>query len=217
MTVLNVERRVSNVRSRTLAARRDHREPRDKVSVSTDQQRQRFREVVLPHLNDALSLARWLTGSVTDAEDVVQDACVRAFNAIGTLKDGNPRAWLLTIVRNTAFTWLAKNRPKMLIVTDDERVFEQAGQGMIDHTDVATPETAVIAKAEADMLQRAIAALPLRYREVLVLREIEGLSYRDISEIVSIPAGTVMSRLARARSLLIQQIGLTHTGKAGAA
>jgi RNA polymerase sigma-70 factor, ECF subfamily len=96
-------------------------------------------------------------------------------------------------------------------------VFEQAGIDMTDRADVTSPETDLIAKADAEMLQRAIAALPLTYREVLVLREIEGLSYREISGIVSIPVGTVMSRLARARSQLIQKISATGIGKAGAA
>ncbi len=178
-------------------------------------ERQRFNEVVLPYLDDALSLARWLMGNVADAEDVVQDACLRAYAAIGSMRSGNPRAWLLTIVRNTAFTWLAKNRPKNLVVTDDERLFEQAGLEMIDQT--ATPEAVVIAKADHDLLERAIEALPLAFREVLVLREIEELSYREISQIMAIPVGTVMSRLARARSLLIQRIGMAGAGKAGAA
>ena len=179
--------------------------------------RQRFSEVVLPYLDDALSLARWLTGNIADAEDVVQDACIRAFAAIGTVKSSNPRAWILTIVRNTALTWLAKNRPKTIVVTDDERLFEQAGLEMIDRTEAPTPEAVLIAKADADLLQRAIAALPLSYREVLVLREIEELSYREISDIMSIPIGTVMSRLARARGLLVQRIGMAGTGKAGVA
>ena len=185
--------------------------------MTGDQQRQRFREVVLPHLDDALSLARWLTGNATDAEDVVQDACIRAFGAIANLRDGNPRAWLLSIVRNTAFTWLAKNRPKTLVVTDDVRVFEEAHLQMIDRQAPATPETLLIQKADGEILTRAIAALPLDYREVLVLREIEGLSYREIAEITGVPAGTVMSRLARARIQLIQRIGMNQSGKAGAA
>jgi RNA polymerase sigma-70 factor (ECF subfamily) len=179
--------------------------------------RQRFGEVVLPYLDDALSLARWLTGNIADAEDVVQEACIRAFAAIGSAKIGSPRAWILTIVRNTAFTWLAKNRPKSVVVTDDERLFEQAGLEMIDSSEAPTPEAVLIAKADADLLQRAIAALPLSFREVLVLREIEELSYREISDIMSIPIGTVMSRLARARSLLIQRIGMVGSGKAGVA
>jgi RNA polymerase sigma factor (sigma-70 family) len=177
--------------------------------------RQRFNEVVLPHLDDALSLARWLMGNVADAEDVVQDACLRAYRAIGEARGGNPRAWLLAIVRNTAFTWLAKNRPKAVLVTDDERLFEQAGLEMIDQS--ATPETVMIAEADQALLQRAIEALPLAFREVLVLREIEELSYREIAEALSIPVGTVMSRLARARSLLIQKIGMASAGKAGVA
>jgi RNA polymerase sigma factor (sigma-70 family) len=179
-------------------------------------ERQRFNEVVLPHLDDALSLARWLSGNITDAEDIVQEACVRAYRAIGTLGHGSPRAWLLAIVRNTAFTWLAKNRPKAVLVTDDEQLFERAGLEMID-PGTASPEALVIAKAEGDQLRGAIAGLPLAFREALVLREIEELSYREISDILSIPIGTVMSRLARARSLLIQKIGMVHTGKAGAA
>jgi RNA polymerase sigma-70 factor, ECF subfamily len=176
-----------------------------------------FQEVVLPYLDDALSLARWLTGNIADAEDVVQDASIRALAAIGAVNVTNSRAWILTIVRNTAFTWLAKNRPKSVIVTDDERLFEQAGLEMIDRSEASTPEALLIAKADADLLQRAIAALPLSFREVLVLREIEELSYREISDIMSIPIGTVMSRLARARSLLIQRIGMAGSGKAGTA
>jgi len=178
--------------------------------------RQRFGEVVLPHLDDALSLARWLTGSVADAEDVVQEACVRAYGAIATARS-NPRAWLLAIVRNTAFTWLAKNRPKSVVVTDDDAVFEKASLEMIDRSHEMTPEALLIAKADGEQLQRAIAALPLTYREPLVLREIEGLSYQEIATVMSIPMGTVMSRLARARGLLIQRIGMVGKGKAGAA
>jgi RNA polymerase sigma-70 factor (ECF subfamily) len=180
-------------------------------------EQQRFREVVLPHLDDALSLARWLTGNLADAEDVVQEACLRAYAAIRTVRQDNPRAWLLAILRNTAFTWLAKNRPKAVLVTDDERIFEQAGIDMNDRPDIASPEAAIIARADAAELQRAIAALPIAFREVLVLREIEGLSYREIAEIAAIPVGTVMSRLARARNLLIQRIGAAGAGKAGAA
>ena len=177
--------------------------------------RQRFSEIVLPHVDDALSLARWLTGSATDAEDVVQDACVRAFGAIQTIRSTDARAWLLAIVRNTAFTWIAKNRPKAVVTTDDEGVFEQAGLEMIEPQ--ASPEAILIEKADAEHLHHAIAALPLSYREVLVLREIEGLNYQEISRALSIPIGTVMSRLARARNLLIQRIGMVSKGKAGAA
>jgi RNA polymerase sigma-70 factor (ECF subfamily) len=178
--------------------------------VAGEQTGERFREVVLPHLDDALSLARWLTGNRHDAEDVVQDACIRALSALGTQTVGNSRAWLLAIVRNTTFTWLGKNRPKALVVTDDDRVFEEARSRMNVETE-PTPEAALIAKADAALLQRAIADLPTSYRETLVLREITGPSYREIAEVTASPIGTVMSRLARARDLLVQRIGEAQT------
>jgi RNA polymerase sigma-70 factor (ECF subfamily) len=176
---------------------------------------QRFSEAVLPHVDDALSLARWLTGNLTDAEDVVQEACIRAFRAISSARNTDSRAWLLAIVRNTAFTWIAKNRPKAVVTTDDEATFERAGLEMVEPQ--TSPEAMLIEKTESEHLHAAIAALPLSYREALVLREIEELSYQEISKALSIPIGTVMSRLARARSLLIQRIGMTNRGKAGVA
>src|SRR5690349_376029 len=166
--------------------------------------KQRFAEVVLPYVDDALALARWLTGNRADAEDVLQEACIRAFRAISSARNDNPRAWLLAIVRNTAFTWIAKNRPKSVVTTDDEGTFERAGLEMVEPQ--TSPEALLIEKTESEHLHAAIAALPLSYREVLVLREIEGLSYQEIGNALSIPIGTVMSRLARARSLLIQRI-----------
>jgi RNA polymerase sigma-70 factor, ECF subfamily len=174
--------------------------------LNETEQRRKFDSLVLPHLAAALSLARWLTGNVTDAEDVVQDASIRAFRAVETLRGDQPRAWLLSIVRNTAFTWLAKNRPKTLLVTDDEKVFEQAEAHMFTTPRDLSVETALIARADAETLQREIAALPLSYREVLILREIEEMNYREISQLLSIPVGTVMSRLSRARALLIDKI-----------
>ena len=175
--------------------------------MTDERQRQRFLEVVAPHLDDALTLARWLTGNVSDAEDVVQEASIRALAGIGSLRDGHPRAWLLAIVRNTAYTWLAKNRSKKLIVTDDERVFEQAGQA---DGGVPSPEAAVIARADAQRLREAIEALPLPYREIIVLREIEDLSYQDIARITQLPIGTVMSRLSRARGRLMEALASDH-------
>jgi RNA polymerase sigma factor (sigma-70 family) len=169
---------------------------------------ERFREVVSPYLDDALSLARWLTGNRDDAEDVVQDACLRAFNALRSEAIENPRAWLLAIVRNTTFTWLAKNRPKTLIVTDDDRVFEEARSQM--NEDAHTPEADLIAKADAALLRDAIAALPTVFRETLVLREINGLSYREIAKVTGSPIGTVMSRLARAREHVMRRVGETQ-------
>ena len=185
--------------------------------MADERQRQQFAEVVLPHLDAALSLARWLTGSLADGEDVVQEACIRALAGIGTLRDGSPRAWVLTIVRNTAFSWLRKNRPKALVVTDDDSVFEAADLASMDRGATQNPEALLIAKADADLLNSAIAALPLNFKEILVLREIDGLSYREIAEVVSLPIGTVMSRLSRARKLLIVTIGRSRNEAQGAA
>jgi RNA polymerase sigma factor (sigma-70 family) len=165
----------------------------------------RFNELVLPHLGDAYSLARWITGSRADAEDVVQDACLRAFRAIGGFTGGSARPWVLTIVRNTAYTWLRKNRPSAVLVVDDlERVeVAQANHGTLDRE---TPETALIAKADAACLEAAIAALPTSYRETLILRDVQGLTYREIAEVTGAPIGTVMSRLARGRDQVIKTI-----------
>jgi RNA polymerase sigma factor (sigma-70 family) len=164
----------------------------------------RFADVVLPHLDDAFSLARWLTGSRFDAEDVVQDACLRAYKGLDGFAGGNTKAWLLAIVRNTALTWLAKNRSQAVVPTDDLEAAEKAmlAEGGISHT----PETALIAKVEAERLEAILAALPLIYREALVMREINGSSYREIAEITEVPIGTVMSRLSRARALLIRAL-----------
>lgn len=170
----------------------------------TDETRSRlFREVVMPHLDDAFVFARWLTGNPTDAEDVVQDACLRALNGIEQYSGGNARAWLFSIVRNTTFTWLARNRPKTLVLTDD---LEGAERDASTVTQTPTPEAEMIAQADEALLQAAIDALPAPFREALVMREFNGLSYREIASIVDIPVGTVMSRLARARALLIERI-----------
>jgi RNA polymerase sigma factor (sigma-70 family) len=165
----------------------------------------RFANLVLPHLSDAYSLARWITGSRADAEDVVQDACLRAFRAIGGLADASARPWVLTIVRNTAYTWLRKNRPSAVLVVEDLEAVEaaQAGPG---EPDGETPETALIAKADAAALQASIAALPTLYRETLILRDVQGLSYREIAEVTGVPIGTVMSRLSRGRNQVMKTI-----------
>src|SRR6266542_1270796 len=165
-----------------------------------DDDNARFANVVLPHLADAYALARWLTGSRADAEDVVQDACLRAFRGIAGFKDGNARAWVLTIVRHTAYTWLGKNRPAALVLVED---VEGVGRAQSGEPDVETPETALIAKADAGLLEAAIAALPAPFRETLVLRDLQGLNYREIAEVTEVPIGTVMSRLARGRHRLI--------------
>jgi RNA polymerase sigma factor (sigma-70 family) len=160
----------------------------------------RFANVVLPHLADAYALARWLTGNSADAEDVVQDACLRAFRGIGNFSNGDARAWVLTIVRHTTYGWLRKNRPAALVLVEDVESVERAQSG---EPDVETPETALFAKADAGLLEAAIAALPVPFRETLVLRDVQGLAYREIAEVTEVPIGTVMSRLARARHRLM--------------
>jgi len=168
-----------------------------------------FDEVVLPHMAEAYRLARWLTGNACDAEDVVQDAALRAFRGIKSFGAVNARAWSLTIVRNTAYSWLRKNKSKAVVFTDD---LSPAVQQELEHeglhgTRVETPEEIALFKADAEEVQRALAQLPAQFREVIVLREINQLNYRDIAEITNVPIGTVMSRLSRGRQLLIALLG----------
>jgi RNA polymerase sigma-70 factor, ECF subfamily len=163
----------------------------------------RFEELVLPHLNAAYNLARWLARDINDAEDVVQDACMRALKYVGSLHGDDARAWFLTIVRHAFYDWCKRNRPTE-IAQDDGTAIEMA----VDPAAV-DPEDALVRTAESKALADAIAALPLAYREVLILRELEELSYKEIARIADIPIGTVMSRLARARGLL-QHSPLLH-------
>jgi RNA polymerase sigma factor (sigma-70 family) len=171
------------------------------IDYQTDQNR--FAEVFLPHVDDAFRLARWISGSRADAEDIVQEASLRAFKGIRNFNGGSTRAWTLTIVRNASYSWLAKNRPSTVVLTEDldQRAREEMERGAGDG-DVPTPEAALIAKMEAEEVRNAVAALPLPFREILVLREIHDLDYRSIAEIIQVPIGTVMSRLARARKLI---------------
>jgi len=154
-----------------------------------------FERLVMVHLDAGHNLARWLTRDASDAEDVVQDACLRAMKYMGTLHAQDGRAWFLTIVRRAFYDWLARNRPALL-ARDDESAFES----LADEAD--NPEQALMHKTERLALAEAVAALPLPFREVIVLRELEDLSYKEIARIADIPVGTVMSRLSRARRLL---------------
>jgi RNA polymerase sigma-70 factor (ECF subfamily) len=171
------------------------------VDETSDQAR--FAEVFLPHLVDAFRLARWIAGSRADAEDIVQEASMRAFKNIRGFSGGDPRAWVLTIVRNTSYSWLTKNRPKVLVLSED---LDQHTRETIEQEDPQTPETALIAQLDAQQVRKAMASLPVPFREVLVLREIHDLDYRTIAEVAALPIGTVMSRLARARSMLAAAI-----------
>jgi RNA polymerase sigma factor (sigma-70 family) len=174
------------------------------IALSGEDDSARFARVVLPYLGDAYELARWLAGNRADAEDIVQETCLRAFRGIFRFKEGNARAWVLTIVRNTAYTWLGRNRPANVVVTDDLEAIERAESDR--GSDVETPEAALIAKADAARVQTALAALPAPFRETLVLRDLQGFDYREIAAITGVPVGTVMSRLARARRRLMTSI-----------
>lgn len=173
--------------------------------MSGEDDHARFASVVLPHLEDAYALARWFTGNRADAEDVVQEACLRAFRAIRTFAHGSARAWVLTIVRHTAYAWLRKNRPQALVVVEDLEAVESAQTGS-GNPEADTPETALIAKTDAARLEAAISGLPSPFRETLVLRDVQGLDYREIAAVTGVAIGTVMSRLARARARLIATI-----------
>ena len=167
------------------------------------QDRARFEQLVLPHLDAAFNLARWLLRGRADAEDIAQEALLRAFRFFRGFHGGDARAWLLQIVRNTCYTWLEKHRPMELTTEFDENLYPQAS---------ATPESLAIAGDNRERLTRALEDLPPRFREVLVLRELEGCSYKEIAAVTSMPIGTVMSALARARQRLLRT--LTQAGSA---
>ena len=155
----------------------------------------RFEEIALPHLGAAYNLARWLVHNEHDAEDVVQEAYLRAFKFFSGYYGGDSRAWLLTIVRNTCYSWLQKNR--LLSLADPiEDHLDEVG------LDFADPEMLLLQRIESQVVRQALQDLPVEFREVMVLREMEGLSYKEIANIVDLPIGTVMPRLARGRKRL---------------
>jgi RNA polymerase sigma factor (sigma-70 family) len=158
-----------------------------------------FEEVVLPHLDSAYNLARWLTRNDQDAEDIVQEAYLRAFRYFPSFHGGEARAWLMRIVRNTCYTWMDATRALRNSVEFDENVLPSDGRE-------PDPEQALLRNDNAGMVRRALRDLPENFREVLVLRELEGMSYREIAEITGIPAGTVMSSLSRGRGRLRQAL-----------
>ena len=154
-----------------------------------------FEETMLPHLDAAHNLARWLLRNEQDAQDVVQEAYLRAFKSFGGFHGSNGRAWLLTIVRNTSYTLLKKNRAVDLSTTFDEEIHAS------DH-ESASPAAILEHAEDAELIGKAMDELPAEFREILALRHQEGLSYKEIADITQIPPGTVMSRLARARGKL---------------
>lgn len=176
------------------------------AEVLDPQDLMRFEQLVLPHLDAAFNLARWILRSRADAEDVAQDAMLRAYRFFLSFHGGDARAWLLQIVRNTCYSWLEKNRPVEQMTEFNEELHT---------TGSVSPESLAIAGNNRERLTRALESLPSRQREMLVLRELEGCSYKEISAITSIPIGTVMSSLSRARRQL--QLALTTPAREEAA
>jgi len=158
-----------------------------------------FEQQALPHLNAAYNLARGLTRNEQDAEDVVQEAYLRAFRFFSAFRGGDPRAWLMRIVRNTCYTWLHVNRPLQVAKEFEENLSPP-------DSCAPNPEEAVLQNDNGILLRKALEKLPPNFREVLILRELEGMSYKEISDITGMPAGTVMSSLSRARGRLRQAL-----------
>ena len=167
--------------------------------------RRRFHEIVPPLLDDAYTLAKWLSRDADDAQDIVQEAAIRALKALESAVVERPRPWFLAIVRNAALTWMARNRPKRLAYVGDAEALEAIDPRLGDE-DALDPEEALIAFEDGERVRRAIADLPPPLRETLVMRNVNGLSYRDIAEATGAPMGTVMSRLARARATLVKTL-----------
>jgi RNA polymerase sigma factor (sigma-70 family) len=160
-----------------------------------ERQEIRFRQLIVPHFEAGFNLARWMTQSEADASDVLQDASMKALRFIDGLKSENPRAWFLTIIRNTAYTLLKSK--KLHVEFDPERESED---------ERPNAEDLLVENASAQELHGALSELALPYREILILRELEELSYEEIAEMLQVPQGTVMSRLARAREMLKRKL-----------
>jgi len=179
------------------------------IPRNTDRrQRHRFEAVALPHLDAAYALARWLTRNDADAADVVQEACLRAFRYFDSYRDGDAKSWLLQIVRRTCYSWLERNRPADVVSLEAEAEFG-------DTVATASGDAEVLLESRSDLqrLNQLIEALPPLLRETIVLRELQELGYREIAEVTGVPIGTVMSRLHRARSLLLRAWDTTDVGE----
>jgi len=166
--------------------------------VDDHDRRLRVETALLPHLDAAYNLARWLVRNDADAHDVVQESYLRAFRYADGLRGVDGRPWLLTIVRNTAYSWLRRRRMEEVPASDT--IVDDADPAALD------PAVALVRRADRAMVRAAIEALPLEFRETIVLREIEGLTYKEIAAVIDVPLGTVMSRLARARARLHSEL-----------
>ena len=171
----------------------------ERTAVPNESTLRRFEQAVLPHLPAAYNLALWLTRDDHDAEDVVQEAYMRAFRFFDGFHGGDSRPWLLAIVRHTCYTWLQHNRRHELMTGFDEEIHSLDGEA-------TNPETILLHRTNQLLLRQVLEELPVEYREVIILRELEGLSYKEIAAIADLPVGTVMSRLARARKRLQQTL-----------
>ena len=169
------------------------------VAMSLPTKLQVFEETILPHLNAAYNLARWLTRNEDDAQDVVQEAYLRAFRFFGGYRGGDGKAWLLEVVRNTWYTWRRRERRDTSVQFDEALHARDRAS--------ANAEQSLVAESRSGTLRDCIDALPDLFREIIVMRELEEMSYRQIAEVTSLPAGTVMSRLSRARKRLEECIG----------
>lgn len=165
-----------------------------------------FEQDVLPHLDAAYNLARWLTRNQQDAEDVVQEAYLRAFRFFPRFRGDDARAWLMKIVRNTCYTWLHANRPLQNATEFDENLFPPDSRDL-------NPEELAHQNDRGNLVRKALEKLPRNFREVLILREIEGMSYKEIADVTGMPAGTVMSTLSRARGRLRQALKTLVNGE----
>jgi RNA polymerase sigma-70 factor (ECF subfamily) len=167
--------------------------------VEEQDKQARFEEMMMPHMDAAYNLARWLTRNEHDAQDIVQEAFLRAFKFFGGFRGGNSRSWLLSIVRNAGYDWLQKNRKHEVSTVFDEELHEIEDPG-------SNPSMLLLKHASRQMVLQAIEELPVEYREVTILRELEEMSYKEIADVIDVPVGTVMSRLARARKQLQQSL-----------
>jgi RNA polymerase sigma factor (sigma-70 family) len=177
------------------------------VKTLAPQQADAFRQLILPHLDGAYNLARYLTRDSVLSEDVVQDAVLRAFRAFGQFRGSSPRAWLFAIVRNCSRTAVSGRRGAMLLVINESALGDDAAAQLGSRADTGpTPEDEMVRKQDADRVRSAIEAIPEPFREAVVLRDLEELSYAEITEVTGAPVGTVMSRLSRGRAMLAKEL-----------
>ena len=180
---------------------------RDIVKTSAPHQADAFRQAILPHLDSAYNLARYLTRDAVLSEDVVQDAVLRAFRAFDQFRGSSPRAWLFAIVRNCSRTSMSGRGGPVSLVINESALCEDAAAQVGNQPDPGpTPEEEVFRKQDVDRVRLAVEAIPEPFREAVVLRDLEDLSYAEIAEATGAPVGTVMSRLSRGRAMLAKEL-----------